>query len=368
MVAMTVGVDIAKSVFQVHGVDSSGRTMVRRRLSRGRLLDVFAQLPPCRIGMEACASAHHWARELKIRKLRKVRLGHDVRLIPPQYVKPYVKRNKTDAADAEAICEAVSRPNMRFVPIKTVDQQAVLALHRARSLLVRQRTQLANAIRGLLGEFGIIVPKGIRRLTELRERAAGAASDSLPDEARSAVSLLFRQLEATQDRIGAVEAGILAWHARSEVSQRLVTAPGIGPITATALVAAVGDARQFTSARGFAAWLGLTPRVTASGGKEKLGKISKGWRPLSADLADPRRPRPGRRAAAAIGGATALAACAGRAPPRERRGDGPCAQDRPSRVGNADPPGGLAGTRPRGRGVAGRRPNSAAPTCRGEGS
>ena len=268
MVAMTVGIDLAKSVFQVHGVDSSGRTVVRCRLSRGRLLDVFFQLPPCRIGMEACASAHHWAREL-------VRLGHDVRLIPPQYVKPYVKRNKSDAADAEAICEAVSRPNMRFVPIKTVDQQAVLALHRARSLLVRQRTQLANAIRGLLGEFGIIVPKGIRRLTELRERAAGTASDSLPDEARSAVSLLFRQLEDTQDRIGAVEAGILAWHARSEVSQRLVTAPGIGPITATALVAAAGDARQFTSARGFAAWLGLTPRVTASGGKEKLGKISK---------------------------------------------------------------------------------------------
>jgi transposase len=198
-----------------------------------------------------------------------------VRLLPPQYVKPYVKRNKTDAADAEAICEAVARPNMRFVPIKSVDQQAVLALHRARSLLVRQRTQLANAIRGLLGEFGIVVPKGIRRLTELRERAAGTAAESLPDEARSAVTLLFRQLEDTQDRIGAVEAGILAWHAQSEVSQRLATAPGIGPITATALVAAVGDARQFTSARRFAAWLGLTPRVTASGGKEKLGKISK---------------------------------------------------------------------------------------------
>jgi transposase len=154
-----------------------------------------------------------------------------VRLIPPQYVKPYVKRNKTDAADAEVICEAVSRPNMRFVPIRTVDQQADLALHRATSLLVRQRTQLANAI--LLGEFGIVVPKGIRRLTELRERAAGTAADSLPDEARSAVSLLFRQLEDTQDRISAVEAGILARHAQSEVSQRLATAPGIGPITAT---------------------------------------------------------------------------------------------------------------------------------------
>ena len=152
MVAMTVGIDLAKSVFQVHGVDGGGRTVLRRRLSRSRLLDFFAQLPPCRIGIEACASAHHWAREL-------VRLGHDVRLIPPQYVKPYVKRNKTEAADAEAICEAVSRPHMRFVPVKTVDQQAVLALHRARSLLVRQRTQLANAIRGLLGEFGNVVPK-----------------------------------------------------------------------------------------------------------------------------------------------------------------------------------------------------------------
>jgi transposase len=268
MATVTVGLDLAKSVFQVHGVDSGGRTILRRRLSRGRLLDFFRQLPPCRIGMEACASAHHWARQL-------VHLGHDVRLIPPQYVKPYVKRNKTDAADAEAICEAVSRPNMRFVPIKTVDQQAVLALHRARALLVRQRTQLANAIRGLLGEFGIVVPKGIRRLAELRVRAADTAPDGLPDEARSAVTLLFRQLEVTRDRIGAVEAGILAWHARSEVSQRLATAPGIGPITATALVAAVGDARQFASARRFAAWLGLTPRVTASGGKEKLGKISK---------------------------------------------------------------------------------------------
>ena len=349
MVAMTVGIDLAKSVFQVHGVDSSGEHVLRRRLSRGRLLDFFAQLPPCRIGMEACASAHHWAREL-------MRLGHDVRLIPPQYVKPYVKRNKTDAADAEAICEAVSRPNMRFVPVKTVDQQAVLALHRARSLLVRQRTQLANAIRGLLGEFGIVVPKGIRRLSELRQRAAGTAADRLPDEARSAVTLLFRQLEDTQEQIGAVEAGILAWHARSEVSQRLATAPGIGPITATALVAAVGDARQFASARRFAAWLGLTPRVTASGGKEKLGKISKaGDRYLRTLLIHGARGLVG-GVAPAIGDATALAAGAGSTPTCERRGDGPGAQDRPSGVGDADPPGGLAGTRPHGRGVAGRRP------------
>ena len=268
MAPVTIGIDLAKSVFQVHGVDAHGRPVLRRRLSRGRVLGFFADLPPCRIGMEACSSAHHWARQLE-------ELGHDVRLMAPQYAKPYVKRNKTDAADAEAICEAVARPNMRFVPIKTVDQQAVLALHRARALLVRQRTQLANAIRGLLGEFGIIAPNGIRRLTELRERAAGTEEDALPNEARAAVSLLFRQLDETQDRIGAVEADILTWHAHSETSQRLATAPGIGPITATALVAAVGDARQFDSARRFAAWLGLTPRVTASGGREKLGKITK---------------------------------------------------------------------------------------------
>ena len=190
-------------------------------------------------------------------------------------MKPYVKRNKTDAADAEAICEAVSRPTMRFVPIKSLDQQAVLALHRVRALLVRQRTQLANAARGILGEFGLVVPRGIRRLAELRARMAAVAEDELPDQARAAVGLLFQQLEATQGRIGTVEEAILAWHERSEASQRLATVPGIGPLTATALVAAVGDASQFASARHFAAWLGLTPRVRASGGREKLGRITK---------------------------------------------------------------------------------------------
>ena len=268
MTVTTVGIDLAKSVFQVHGADRDGRVVLRRRLARGRLLDFFAKLPPCRIGLEACASAHHWARRLTA-------LGHDVRLIPAQYVKPYVKRNKTDAADAEAICEAVSRPTMRFVPIKSLDQQAVLALHRVRALLVRQRTQLANAARGILGEFGLVVPRGIRRLAELRARMAAVAEDELPDQARAAVGLLFQQLEATQGRIGTVEEAILAWHERSEVSQRLATVPGIGPLTATALVAAVGDASQFASARHFAAWLGLTPRVRASGGREKLGRITK---------------------------------------------------------------------------------------------
>ena len=268
MTVTTVGIDLAKSVFQVHGADRDGRVVLRRRLARGRLLDFFAKLPPCRIGLEACASAHHWARRLTA-------LGHDVRLIPAQYVKPYVKRNKTDAADAEAICEAVSRPTMRFVPIKSLDQQAVLALHRVRALLVRQRAQLANAARGILGEFGLVVPRGIRRLAELRARMAAVAEDELPDQARAAVGLLFQQLEATQGRIGTVEEAILAWHERSEASQRLATVPGIGPLTATALVAAVGDASQFPSARHFAAWLGLTPRVRASGGREKLGRITK---------------------------------------------------------------------------------------------
>ena len=268
MTVTTVGIDLAKSVFQVHGADRDGRVVLRRRLARGRLLDFFAKLPPCRIGLEACASAHHWARRLTA-------LGHDVRLIPAQYVKPYVKRNKTDAADAEAICEAVSRPTMRFVPIKSLDQQAVLALHRVRALLVRQRTQLANAARGILGEFGLVVPRGIRRLAELRARMAAVAEDELPDQARAAVGLLFQQLEATQGRIGTVEEAILAWHERSEASQRLATVPGIGPLTATALVAAVGDASQFASARHFAACLGLTPRVRASGGREKLGRITK---------------------------------------------------------------------------------------------
>ena len=268
MTVTTVGIDLAKSVFQVHGADRDGRVVLRRRLARGRLLDFVAKLPPCRIGLEACASAHHWARRLTA-------LGHDVRLIPAQYVKPYVKRNKTDAADAEAICEAVSRPTMRFVPIKSLDQQAVLALHRVRALLVRQRTQLANAARGILGEFGLVVPRGIRRLAELRARMAAVAEDELPDQARAAVGLLFQQLEATQGRIGTVEEAILAWHERSEASQRLATVPGIGPLTATALVAAVGDASQFASARHFAAWLGLTPRVRASGGREKLGRITK---------------------------------------------------------------------------------------------
>lgn len=269
MSVVMIGLDLAKSVFQVHGVDVSARAILRRRLGRGDLLPFFAKQPPCVVGMEACSSAHHWARELS-------RLGHEVRLIPPQYVKPYVKRNKTDAADAEAICEAVSRPNMRFVPIKSVEQQSILALHRVRALLVRQRTSAVNAMRGLLSEFGVVAAKGIRRVEELRQRMIRTEPALLPDEAREAIGVLFDHLDGLQDRVEKVEAGILAWHKASQASQRLASAPGVGPLTATAIVAAVGDGSQFKSARHFAAWLGLTPRIQASGGKEHIGGISKG--------------------------------------------------------------------------------------------
>ena len=269
MSVVTIGLDLAKSVFQVHGVDAAGDAVLRRRLGRSELAASFAKQPPCLVGMEACSSAHHWAREL-------VRLGHTVRLIPPQYVKPYVKRNKTDAADAEAICEAVGRPNMRFVPIKTLAQQGILALHRVRALLVRQRTAAVNAARGLLGEFGIVASKGIRKVDELRQRMARLEPGLLPDEAREGIDCLFDHIDHLCEQIRAIEARILSWHNGSEVSQRLASAPGVGPLTATALVAAVGDGKQFQSARHFAAWLGLTPRIQASGGKERIGRISKG--------------------------------------------------------------------------------------------
>ncbi|MER8480914.1 IS110 family transposase [Mesorhizobium sp. M1163] len=269
MPVVTIGIDIAKSVFQVHGVDASGRAALRRRLGRSQLLVFFARLSPCLIGIEACSSAHHWAREL-------VRFGHEVRLIPPQYVKPYVKRNKSDAADAEAICEAVARPNMRFVPIKTREQQSVLALHRARALLVRQRTASINAVRGLLSEFGLVAAKGSSRVLELRRRMEEMETYLLPEEAREAIRRLLDHIDAIHDQIEAVERRILDWHQSSEESQRLASAPGVGPMTATAIMATVGDGRQFQSARHFAAWLGLTPRIQPSGGKERIGRISKG--------------------------------------------------------------------------------------------
>lgn len=268
MTITTLGLDLAKNVFQLHGADGNGRVVVRKQLRRNKLLPFFADLPPCLVGMEACGSAHHWARELRL-------LGHEVRLMPPHYVKPYVKRGKNDAADAEAICEAVTRPSMRFVPVKGMDQQGILMLHRTRSLLVRQRTMLANALRSHLSEFGIVVAKGIENIAKLATIVETAGKDHLPMAAVEALSVIIGQLRDLKGRIDALDKAILRWHRKNPESRRLATIPGIGPITASALSATITDASQFKSGRQLAAWLGLVPRQNSSGGKERLGRISK---------------------------------------------------------------------------------------------
>jgi transposase len=263
----TVGLDLAKNVFQVHALSDAGEVVVRR-LRRAQMIPFFSKLPRCLVGMEACGTSHYWARELTA-------LGHEVRLMPPAYVKPYVKRGKTDASDAEAICEAVRRPTMRFVPIKSIDQQAALALHRTRDLLVRQRTQLVNMIRAVLAEFGIELPKGITyALAFVRRVVAGEAQD-IPPLAGKVISALAEQALEGQARIRQLERELLAWHGSSELSQRIATVPGVGLLGATALAATVTDPAQFRSGRQFAAWLGLTPLQNCSGGKERLGRISK---------------------------------------------------------------------------------------------
>jgi transposase len=264
----TVGFDLGKRVFQVHGVDSAGRVMVRRKLQRGEVVEFFAALPPCLVGMEACATAHHWARQIRA-------LGHDVRLIPPAYVKPYVRRSKTDAADAAAICEAVGRPSMRFVPVKSEDQQAALLHHRVRDLLVRQRTMLINALRGHLAEFGIIALAGHHRVGDLVALIQEGAETGVPKLAREALLALIAELHALEERIAAVEAVIVREHKANEMSRRLAAIPGIGPITASALAATIADASTFRSGRELAAWIGLVPRQHSSGGKQRLGRVSK---------------------------------------------------------------------------------------------
>jgi len=264
----TVGFDLAKTVFQVHGADGEGRAVLRRKLRRGKVLAFFSGLPSCLVGLEACASAHYWARELQA-------LGHEVRLIPPQYVRPFVKTNKNDAADAEAICEAVTRPTMRFAPAKSAEQQSVLMLHRARELLVRQRTMVINALRGHCAELGLIVAQGASKVEELIAIIEDPGDGRLPPLAREALGMLVEQLRSAQARIKELEATLLAWHRTNEASRRLATIPGVGVITATALVATIGDASQFHSGRQLAAWLGLVPRQYSSGGKERLGRISK---------------------------------------------------------------------------------------------
>jgi transposase len=264
----TIGLDLAKSVFQVHGVDASGAVVVRKTMRRPQVLPFFAKLAPCLVGMEACGTSHHWAREL-------VKLGHDVRLMPPAYVKPYVKRGKTDANDAEAICEAVTRPTMRFVPVKSPEQQAALVLHRARELLVKERTQLVNMIRSLLAEFGISIPRGLERAIAMARQVAEGEIPDVPEDTATCIVELCGQALAAHERLRTIDRAMLASHRSSDVAMRLATIPGIGPIGASALAASVADPHQFRSGREFAAWLGLTPLQKSSGGKERHGRISK---------------------------------------------------------------------------------------------
>ena len=264
----TIGLDIAKNVFQVHGIDANEKVVLRKQLRRSQVIAFFKALPPCLIGMEACATAHYWAREL-------TKLGHEVRLMPAKDVKAYVKRNKNDAADAEAICEAVRRPTMRFVRIKSAEQQGQLMQHRTRDLLMRQRTQLINALRAHLAELGVVAAQGDRGITELLAVVADDRDARLPVDARASVIVLAAQLASLQTMIGSLEKRIQAQHRANEASRRLETIPGIGVIGASAIAATVTDAMEFRSGRDFAAWIGLVPRQDSTGGKHKLGPISK---------------------------------------------------------------------------------------------
>jgi transposase len=264
----TIGLDIAKSVFQVHGVDAAGQMVIRRQLKRRYVAAFFQKLPPCLVGIEACASSHHWSRELQA-------LGHTVRLMPPAYVKPYVKRHKNDATDAEAICEAVTRPNMRFVATKTPEQQSCLTLHRTRHLFIRQQTSVINAIRAHLAEFGIVAPVGRNGVEQLLGVVSDASDKRLPEVARGCVAALGAQLQTLKAQILQFDRMIMAWHRSSEASRRLDDIPGVGPVLATALVASVADPKMFRSGRDFSAWIGLVPKQNSSGGKDRLGNISK---------------------------------------------------------------------------------------------
>ena len=264
----TCGIDLAKAVFQVHGVDQHGKVCLRKQIKRAQMLTFFVKLEPCLIGMEACGSAHYWGRKLS-------EMGHTVRLMAPQFVKPYVKTNKSDAADAEAICEAVSRPSMRFVPIKNSEQQALIALHRARQGFVKARTAQANQIRGLLSEFGIVMSKGISQVGKQLTRIEEQTELLLPGSFRQLLTRLGDHLKELDKQVGELEREIGLWHRDNEASQKLAAIPGIGPITATALVASIGDGKCFKNGRQLAAWLGLVPKQHSSGGKTTLLGISK---------------------------------------------------------------------------------------------
>jgi transposase len=272
-----IGLDVAKQIFQVHGVSADGKVTVKRQLRRSQMIGFFGKLTRCVVGLEACGGSHFWAREIRA-------LGHDVRLIPPAYVKPYVKRGKTDAVDAEAICEAVSRPTMRFVPIKTAECQAALMVLKTRDLLVRQRTQAINALRGHLAEVGIVEAKGAAKVEMLFEIIRDENDGRLPPAARTALKMLTEQIEALTERVDTLERKIVAEVRRDDTMRRLTTIPGIGPITAATIQALVPDPGAFTSGRHFAAWIGLTPKMHSSGGKERLGKISKMGNPALRSL------------------------------------------------------------------------------------
>jgi transposase len=264
----TIGLDIAKSVFQAHGVDVEGHVIIRRQLKRRYVLAFFQKLPPCLVGIEACASSHHWSRELQS-------LGHTVRLMPPAYVKPYVKRQKNDTADAEAICETVTRPTMRFVATKTPEQQSCLMLHRTRHLFIRQQTAVINAVRAHLAEFGIVAPVGRNGVEQLLGVVGDSNDRRLSEVGRACVAALGAQLRMLKVQILEFDRRIMAWHRSSEASKRPDEIPGVGPVLATALVGSVADPKAFRSGRNFSAWIGLVPKQHSSGGKERLGSISK---------------------------------------------------------------------------------------------
>lgn len=268
MSIVRIGLDLAKQVFHVHGVNEREQPEVRKKLNRGQVLDCFARLEPCLVGMEACGSAHYWARELQ-------KFGHEVRLMAPQFVAPYRKDQKNDGNDAEAICEAVGRPNMRFVPVKSAEQQAVLTLHRVRAQLIEERTSVGNQIRGLLSEYGIALPKSIPKLRREVPVVLEDAENGLPDLARDTIADLAERLGELEERIKGYDKRIERLADESGTASRLMQVEGIGPVTATALVATVGDARAFKNGRQFAAWLGLVPRQFSTGGKPRHGRITK---------------------------------------------------------------------------------------------
>ena len=268
MKTTTIGIDLAKIVFQIHGVDERGKVSVRKQLKRAEMSSYFANLEPCLIGMEACGSAHYWARKLE-------GYGHTVKLMAPQFVKPYVKTIKNDMADAEAICEAVARPNMRFVAIKTVEQQAILSVHRARQGFVKARTAQGNQIRGLLAEFGIVIPQGIRSITKQMPEILEDGENGLPGAMRNLLERLTENLKEMDRQVKELEEKIQLWHRENTASRKLAEIPGLGPITASAIVATVGDAREFKNGRQLAAWMGLVPKQHSSGGKQTLLGISK---------------------------------------------------------------------------------------------